>query len=191
MVSPLSHDGSAEATTSSRAAEAVASSPLEPRSSSSLALSSTHDSAPADPPLFAINNPGPSSSSGAGGGYGSGGDRHYRAADGSPRRGKFHVPDGLHSMIAGAGAGLVSSIATCPLDVVKTTLQAQSIRKDQKGYEGVTKTCMRIYRLSGVRGFYRGLGPTIAGYLPTWGIYFTVYDFIKDRMARGLAASGE
>ncbi|WOO82039.1 Mitochondrial substrate carrier family protein W [Vanrija pseudolonga] len=93
-------------------------------------------------------------------------------------------------MIAGAGAGLVSSIATCPLDVVKTTLQAQSIRKDQKGYEGVTKTCMRIYRLSGLRGFYRGLGPTIAGYLPTWGIYFTVYDFIKDRMARGLAASG-
>ncbi|TXT05922.1 hypothetical protein VHUM_03683 [Vanrija humicola] len=92
-------------------------------------------------------------------------------------------------MIAGAGAGLVSSIATCPLDVVKTTLQAQSIRKDQKGYEGVVKTCMRIYRLSGIRGFYRGLGPTIAGYLPTWGIYFTVYDFIKDRMARSLAAS--
>lgn len=26
---------------------------------------------------------------------------------------------------------------------------------------------------------YRGLGPTILGYLPTWAIYFAVYDGIK------------
>ncbi|CAK9780296.1 unnamed protein product [Cutaneotrichosporon oleaginosum] len=96
----------------------------------------------------------------------------------------IHVPPSLHSMVAGAGAGLVSSIATCPLDVVKTTLQAQSVARGDKGYEGVTKTIIRIYRQSGLRGFYRGLGPTIGGYLPTWGIYFTVYDFIKDRLRR-------
>ena len=32
---------------------------------------------------------------------------------------------------------------------------------------------------SGIRGLYRGLGPTMLGYLPTWAIYFTVYDGIK------------
>lgn len=106
-------------------------------------------------------------------------------------RRRLYVPAGLHSMIAGAGAGLVSSIATCPLDVVKTTLQAQSAKRGSPGYEGVTKTCLRIYRQSGLRGFYRGLGPTIGGYLPTWGIYFTVYDFIKDRLRRVPAANGE
>ena len=38
---------------------------------------------------------------------------------------------------AGAGGGLVASIATCPLDVVKTKLQAQRISRGQVGYEGV------------------------------------------------------
>ena len=36
-----------------------------------------------------------------------------------------------------------------------------------------------VFRENGLRGFYRGLGPTILGYLPTWAIYFTVYDTIK------------
>ncbi|KAL7422834.1 hypothetical protein Q5752_002130 [Cryptotrichosporon argae] len=92
------------------------------------------------------------------------------------------IPPQLHSMFAGAGAGLVSSIVTCPLDVVKTTLQAQHTARGADGYEGVRLTVARIWRQSGFRGFYRGLGPTIGGYLPTWGIYFTVYDLVKDRL---------
>lgn len=36
-----------------------------------------------------------------------------------------------------------------------------------------------IVRYDGLKGFYRGLGPTILGYLPTWAIYFAVYDGIK------------
>lgn len=38
---------------------------------------------------------------------------------------------------AGAGGGLVASIATCPLDVVKTKLQAQQFTRGQAGYEGI------------------------------------------------------
>lgn len=40
-------------------------------------------------------------------------------------------------------------------------------------------TVKDILKESGVRGLYRGLGPTILGYLPTWAIYFAVYDGIK------------
>jgi len=101
-------------------------------------------------------------------------------------------------MIAGAGGGLVASVATCPLDVVKTKLQAQRAVVGQPGYLGVMgvfslSTCARrswfmyilkgtvkdIFIDNGLRGFYRGLGPTILGYLPTWAIYFAVYDGIK------------
>ncbi|KAG6372881.1 mitochondrial carrier domain-containing protein [Boletus reticuloceps] len=98
---------------------------------------------------------------------------------------------------AGAGGGLVASIATCPLDVVKTKLQAQRAILGQPGYQGVlgsshTHPHFRLIilwsdiikttlRHDGIRGMYRGLGPTILGYLPTWAIYFAVYDGIKRR----------
>ncbi|KAJ7600850.1 mitochondrial NAD transporter [Mycena floridula] len=84
-----------------------------------------------------------------------------------------------NSMIAGAGGGLIASVATCPLDVVKTKLQAQRAVHGQHGYQGVLGTVKTIFIHDGLRGFYRGLGPTILGYLPTWAIYFAVYDGIK------------
>ncbi|TFY69085.1 hypothetical protein EVG20_g3311 [Dentipellis fragilis] len=84
-------------------------------------------------------------------------------------------------MIAGAGGGLVASVATCPLDVVKTKLQAQRAAYGQAGYLGVYGTIKTILKHDGLRGLYRGLGPTVLGYLPTWAIYFAVYDGIKAR----------
>ncbi|KAJ7075882.1 mitochondrial NAD transporter [Mycena belliarum] len=83
------------------------------------------------------------------------------------------------SMIAGAGGGLIASVATCPLDVVKTRLQAQRAIQGHHEYEGILDTIKSIAKHDGLRGFYRGLGPTILGYLPTWAIYFAVYDGIK------------
>ncbi|THH08332.1 hypothetical protein EW146_g9031 [Bondarzewia mesenterica] len=94
-----------------------------------------------------------------------------------------------NSMIAGAGGGFVASVATCPLDVVKTKLQAQRIAYGHTGYLGVTETVRSIILHDGLRGMYRGLGPTILGYLPTWAIYFSVYDGIKTRFGDAPLAS--
>ncbi|KAI9058186.1 mitochondrial NAD transporter [Trametes sanguinea] len=94
-----------------------------------------------------------------------------------------------NSMIAGAGGGLAASIATCPLDVIKTKLQAQRAVNPQEGYLGVVATVKDILKHDGLRGLYRGLGPTILGYLPTWAIYFAVYDGIKRHF--GERPSGE
>ncbi|KAJ2809481.1 hypothetical protein H4R20_000101 [Coemansia guatemalensis] len=91
----------------------------------------------------------------------------------------------LKNSIAGAGAGCVSSIVTCPLDVVKTRLQYQGVLAEKyqksgyKPYRGTLCTLQRIVAEEGPRGLYRGLAPMMMGYLPTWGIYFAAYESLK------------
>lgn len=83
----------------------------------------------------------------------------------------------------------MSGIVTCPLDVIKTKLQAQGgFRAAQARkkvplkaavYNGMLGTGKVILTEEGVRGLYRGLGPIILGYLPTWAVWFTVYGKAK------------
>ena len=82
----------------------------------------------------------------------------------------------------------MSGVVTCPLDVIKTKLQAQGgFAAVQKGrhvghtklYEGLIGTGSVIWKQEGIRGMYRGLGPIIMGYLPTWAVWFTVYNKSK------------
>lgn len=101
-------------------------------------------------------------------------------------------------------SGFSSGVFTCPLDVIKTKLQAQGgfiALRQQAGasgtataavaaaaaagqnhhrvYNGLVGTARVIWRDEGVRGLYRGLGPIIMGYLPTWAVWFTVYNKSK------------
>jgi solute carrier family 25 (mitochondrial folate transporter), member 32 len=96
--------------------------------------------------------------------------------------------DSQFNATAGAIGGFTAGIATCPLDVIKTKLQAQggfaAIQKGRhvghhKVYEGLVGTARVIWREEGLRGMYRGLGPIIMGYLPTWAVWFTVYNNSK------------
>lgn len=86
---------------------------------------------------------------------------------------------------SGATAGFAAAIATCPLDVIKTKLQAQGAffnpGLQHKGppvgdmYRGLVGTARVIIRQDGVRGLYRGITPMLLGYTPTWAVYMTVY----------------
>jgi solute carrier family 25 folate transporter 32 len=59
----------------------------------------------------------------------------------------------------------------------------------EKLYKGTVGTLTRIWQEEGIRGLYRGLGPTVLGYLPTWAIYFTAYDYCKSHWADELGMS--
>lgn len=99
----------------------------------------------------------------------------------------INASDSQFNALAGAIGGFTSGIVTCPLDVIKTKLQAQGGINLQRGihvgqpqmYKGLFGTASVIWRDEGLRGMYRGLGPIIMGYLPTWAVWFTVYNKSK------------
>lgn len=90
--------------------------------------------------------------------------------------------------LAGAASGFLAGVVVCPLDVVKTRLQAQgaglkernlAVPSQVRKYSGFVGAFKTILREEGIRGLYRGLVPITIGYLPTWTIYFTVYERAK------------
>ena len=104
---------------------------------------------------------------------------HPRA--GGLRRVVRAIPDAYIIPLSGGLAGAISGVVTCPLDVIKTKLQAQggfqSVRDPSSStYRGVSGTAATILKEDGVRGMYRGLGPMLLGYVPTWAVYLTVYN---------------
>jgi hypothetical protein len=42
-----------------------------------------------------------------------------------------------------------------------------------------TETVSLILKEQGLLGFFKGLGPQLFGFVPSWAIYFTVYDHFK------------
>ncbi|KAJ5610311.1 hypothetical protein N7510_007030 [Penicillium lagena] len=93
------------------------------------------------------------------------------------------IPNFYIAPVCGASAGVASGIVTCPLDVIKTKLQAQGgfarrgAQVEAKTlYRGMLGTGRIIWREDGIRGLYQGLGPMLLGYLPTWAVYLAVYD---------------
>ncbi|CDF40797.1 unnamed protein product [Chondrus crispus] len=96
----------------------------------------------------------------------------------------------LPSLIAGGIAGSLSAAVTCPMEVVKTHLQAS------KGGSQVALTAngpfsiaRNIARAEGVRGFFRGLLPTLIGILPARATYFWAYATTKSSLSQRFGES--
>jgi solute carrier family 25 protein 16 len=95
-------------------------------------------------------------------------------------------------LLAGSVAGGTSVLFTYPLDLARTKLAYQvtsscgtgldkNLRSQciQPAYRGVTDVFTKVYRESGLRGLYRGLGPTLLGMLPYAGLKFYIYEELK------------
>lgn len=74
-------------------------------------------------------------------------------------------------------AGLVSGVATLPFDAVKTIMQADDHRKPV--FTGMTQAAKEIYRVDGLRGFYRGFWNVSGRVVPLQCLTFVVYDFVQ------------
>eukprot|EP01041_Mallomonas_annulata_P007689 gene7689-15738_t len=79
------------------------------------------------------------------------------------------------NFIAGGIAGSIASTITTPLEVVKTQLQSSLIG----GRKSPIQICNQIMQMDGFLGFFKGIGPTLIGIVPTRAIYFWAYSTSK------------
>ncbi|GLU21866.1 hypothetical protein SLE2022_379780 [Rubroshorea leprosula] len=75
--------------------------------------------------------------------------------------------------VAGAAAGVVSTLACHPLEVLKDRL---TVSPDV--YPNLSIAIGKIYKDGGIGGFYAGIAPTLVGMLPYSTCYYFMYDTI-------------
>jgi len=116
-------------------------------------------------------------------------------------------------LFAGGAGGTVAAVVTCPLEVVKTRLQASSqvfqpvrvtstlisttgtISSPYHGPVFAAKpsgilACIRhMVQTEGLRSLYKGLGPNLIGVAPARAIYFAVYAKSKKALSKGYLSS--
>lgn len=78
--------------------------------------------------------------------------------------------------IAGASAGCAATLATYPLDLLRTRLASDTDRSIRRRLAG---TVTDILAQEGPRGLYRGLKPAVASIVPSMGVFFLVYEEIR------------
>ncbi|XLR17750.1 hypothetical protein S83_045662 [Arachis hypogaea] len=76
--------------------------------------------------------------------------------------------------VAGAAAGIASTLCCHPLEVIKDRLTVSP-----EVYPNLSIAVRNIYRDGGIGGFYAGISPTLVGMLPYSTCYYFMYDTIK------------
>ncbi|KAJ4826575.1 hypothetical protein Tsubulata_008524 [Turnera subulata] len=92
----------------------------------------------------------------------------------SPKPGdqlKLPVPA---SLVAGACAGVSSTICTYPLELIKTRLTIQ-----RGAYKGLLDAFLKILREEGPAELYRGLVPSLIGVIPYAATNYFAYDTLR------------
>lgn len=81
--------------------------------------------------------------------------------------------------VAGALAGLTAVVLTHPNDTVRHRMQVQGLGGVAKLYNSTRHAYVTLFRTEGLRGFFRGLGTSVFGKVPSIAIQFTIYEGIK------------
>ncbi|KAJ9142215.1 hypothetical protein NKR23_g7496 [Pleurostoma richardsiae] len=86
------------------------------------------------------------------------------------------LPPAAESFVSGASAGAAATAATYPLDLLRTRFAAQG---NDRVYTSLRRAVLDIRRDEGAGGFFRGLSPALAQIVPFMGIFFAVYETLR------------
>ncbi|CAJ1942490.1 unnamed protein product [Cylindrotheca closterium] len=85
----------------------------------------------------------------------------------------------VKAFTCGSFAGLVQALIICPTEHVKCRLQTQT---KGTGYKGPLQAARTIASGHGVGGLYRAWACTCWREIPAFGLYFSGYDWFKDKI---------
>ncbi|CAI5736782.1 unnamed protein product [Hyaloperonospora brassicae] len=88
------------------------------------------------------------------------------------------------TLLCGGTAGIVSSLMTFPIDVVRRRLQISAIHAKNAGIRPTfTGIALDLFHTQGVGGFYRGIAPELMKVVPMVGITFGTFERLKKLLA--------
>lgn len=76
-------------------------------------------------------------------------------------------------LVAGACAGMTSTLVTYPLDVLRLRLAVEPGRKT------MSQVALNMLRDEGIASFFSGLGPSLIGIAPYIAVNFCIFDLVK------------
>ncbi|KAI8077712.1 mitochondrial carrier domain-containing protein [Halteromyces radiatus] len=79
----------------------------------------------------------------------------------------------------GMVSGCIGATSVYPLNMIRTRLQAQGTPGHPYTYTSAWDAAKKTYQIDGVKGFYRGLGPTLFKVVPSVSISYAVYEMSK------------
>ena len=91
---------------------------------------------------------------------------------------------GTISMLIGGLSGAMGPMVNNPLDVVKTRLQKQRTKMNDRNapkYSGMIQTCLKIAKEEGAGALWKGITPRLMRIVPGQAITFTTYEAICRR----------
>lgn len=99
------------------------------------------------------------------------------------------------NLFSGGAAGTIASCITNPLEVVKTQLQSSMTSSTAHGELASAAghpitIAQKIFKADGIRGFWKGMKPTLVGIIPARSIYFYTYEQSKRKLGQTLLPEG-
>lgn len=96
---------------------------------------------------------------------------------------------GLRSLVCGSGAGMISKTITYPFDLFKKRLQVGGFETARvhfgqvRSYRGLVDCMVQIAKEEGIRGFFKGLSPSLVKAALSTGFTFFWYEFFLNAMS--------
>jgi hypothetical protein len=85
----------------------------------------------------------------------------------------------------------VQALVICPTEHIKCRLQTQHAMPpgtSQTIYKGAFDAFDKILSSHGMRGLFRGFGCTVCREIPSFGLYFSSYDYVKETVSNILSS---